>query len=146
MGPKIIPGYGAHGDSHPALYEGNHRDYYLSLLPVFVPLSLFIVPNIYFQGDPILSPKVFYPLLGVYYTLKSTHFQKGLERTKKVERRKWSQGEEMYETQKNIWKNRMQRFMKTYRNKEGVLGQTFSICRGISKLRELAGSVYVRQS
>ena len=34
--------------------------------------------------------------------------------------------------------------MKTYRNKEGVLGQTFSICRGMSKLRELAGSVYVR--
>jgi len=47
MGSNIIPGYDAHRDSHPALYEGNHRDYYFSLLHIFVPLSLFIVPNAY---------------------------------------------------------------------------------------------------
>ena len=63
MGPKIIPGYDAHRDSHPALYEGNHRDYHLSLLPIFVPLSLFTVPKSYSWGDPILSPKVLHPLL-----------------------------------------------------------------------------------
>ena len=74
MGPKIIPGYGSHGDSHSAFYEDNHRDYYLSLLPVFMPLSLFTVPDAYFWRDPILSPKVLYPLLRVYQTLKSTYF------------------------------------------------------------------------
>ena len=73
MGPKIIPGYSAHGDPHPTLYEGNHWDYYLSLLPVFMPLSLFTVPDAYAWRDPILSPKVLYPLLRVYQTLKSTH-------------------------------------------------------------------------
>ena len=74
MGPKIIPGYGAYEDFHPALYEGNHQDYYLSLLSVFAPLSLFIVPNAYSWRDPILSPKFLYSFLGVYQTLKSTHF------------------------------------------------------------------------
>jgi len=66
MGPKIIPGYSTHGDSHPALYEGNHRDYYLLDLPIFVPLILFAVPNAYSWGDPVSSPEVFYPLLRVY--------------------------------------------------------------------------------
>ena len=74
MGPKIIPGYGAHGDSHPTLYECNYRDYYLSLLLVFMPLLLFIAPNAYSWRDPILSPKVLYSLLKIYQTLKSTHF------------------------------------------------------------------------
>ena len=66
MGPKIIPGYGANRDSHPALYEGNHRDHYFSLLPVSVPLPLFTIPNTYSWKDPILSPKALYSLLGVY--------------------------------------------------------------------------------
>ena len=66
MGPKMIPGYGTHRDPHSTLYEGNHRDYYLSFLPVFVLLSLFTVPNAYSWGNPILSPKVSYPLLRVY--------------------------------------------------------------------------------
>ena len=74
MGPKIILGYGTYGDSHPALYEGNHRDYHLSLLLVFMPLPLFTIPNAYSWRDPILSPKVLYSLLRVYQTLKSTHF------------------------------------------------------------------------
>ena len=74
MGPKIIPGYSTHGDSHPALYESNHRDYCLPNLPIFVPLILFAVPNAYSWGNPILSPKVSYSLLKIYQTLKSTHF------------------------------------------------------------------------
>ena len=74
MGPKIIPGYGAHGDSHPALYEGNHRDHHLSLLPVFVPLPLFTVPNSYLWWNPIQSSKALYPLLRVYQAFESTHF------------------------------------------------------------------------
>ena len=45
MGPKVIPGYSIHGNSHPSLYEGNHWDHNFSLLPFFVPLSLLIVPN-----------------------------------------------------------------------------------------------------
>ena len=35
----------------------------------------------------------------------------------------------MYEKQKNIWKIRVTRFVNTYRNKEGLLGQTLDICR-----------------
>ena len=66
MGPKIIPSYSAHEDSHLALYEGNHQDYYFPDLPIFMPLTLFVVPNAYSWGDPVSSPKVFYPLLGVY--------------------------------------------------------------------------------
>ena len=33
--------------------------------------------------------------------------------------------------------------MKTYRNKEDVLRQTFGICRGTSKLGKFANSVYM---
>ena len=80
MSPKIIPGYGAYGDSHPALYEDNYRDHYLSLLPIFVPLLLFTISHTHSRRDPILSPKVLYPLLGVYQTLESTHFWKGGEK------------------------------------------------------------------
>ena len=73
MSPKIIAGYGAYGDSHPALYEGNYWDHYLSLWPIFVPLPFFTVPNAYSWKDPILSPKALYSLLRVYQTLESTH-------------------------------------------------------------------------
>ena len=38
----------------------------------------------------------------------------------------------------------MQRFVKTYRNKESVLEQAFSICRGTSKLGKMVGLVNVR--
>ena len=66
MGPNVIPSNGAHGDFHPTFYEGNHGDYYLSLLPIFMSLPLFTVPNAYFCKNPVTSPKVLYPLLGVY--------------------------------------------------------------------------------
>ena len=65
MGLKVIPGNGAYGDSYPAFYEGNHGDYYLSLSPIFMPLPFFAVPNAYSWGNPVTSPKVLYPLLGV---------------------------------------------------------------------------------
>ena len=58
MGSNIILGYDAHRDSHPALYEGNHRDYYFSLLPVSVPLPLFTIPNTYPWRNPILGSEV----------------------------------------------------------------------------------------
>ena len=74
MGPKVVPGDSPHRDSHPPFYEGNHWDYYFSLLPIFVPLSLCAIPNAYSLRDPILNPKVLYSLFGVYQTFESTHF------------------------------------------------------------------------
>ena len=74
MSSKVVPIDGTHGNSHPNLYEGNHWDYYFSLLPIFMPLPLFTVPNAYFLRDPILSFKAHYSLLKVYKTLESTHF------------------------------------------------------------------------
>ena len=74
MGPKVVPGNSTHKDCHPSFYEGNHRDYYLSLLPVFVSLPLFTIPNAYSWRDSIPSPKALYSLLGVHQTLESTHF------------------------------------------------------------------------
>ena len=52
MGSKVVLSNYTHGDSHPSFYKGNHRDNYLSLLPIFVPLTLFIVPNAYSWRDP----------------------------------------------------------------------------------------------
>ena len=98
MDPKIIFSYSAHGDSHPALNEGNHHHYYLSLLPVFLPLPLFTVLNAYSLRDPILSPKVLYSLLGVYQALKSTHFYKGLGELERL------RGENGVEERKSIEK------------------------------------------
>ena len=77
MRPKIISSNDTHGNPHPTIYKGNNWDYHLSLLPVFVPLPLFTVPNAYCWRDPILSPKVLYSLLEVYQTFESTHFWKG---------------------------------------------------------------------
>ena len=74
MGPKIVPSNSTHRDCHPFFFEGNHQDYDLSPLPVFVPLSLFTIPNAYSWRDPILSLKALYSLIGVYQTLKSTNF------------------------------------------------------------------------
>ena len=45
MRPKVIPGYDAHENSHPALYEGNHRDYHFSILPFLMPFSLQYLMN-----------------------------------------------------------------------------------------------------
>ena len=73
MGLKVVPDNNTPRDCHPSFYEGNHRDYYLSLLPVFMSLPLFTVRNSYSWSDPILSPKAFNSLLGVYQTLESTH-------------------------------------------------------------------------
>ena len=73
MSPKIVSSNSTYRDCHPSFYEGNHRDYDLSLLPVFMPLPLFTVRNSYSWSDPILSPQAFYSLLGVYQTLESTH-------------------------------------------------------------------------
>ena len=47
MGSKVVFGNGTNRDCHPFFYEVNHQDYYLSLLPVFVPLTLFTISNAY---------------------------------------------------------------------------------------------------
>ena len=143
MGLKVVPSDSTYRDCHPFFYEGNHRDYYLSFLLAFVLLPLFTISNAYSWRDLIPSFEVLYSLLGVYQTLKSINFQKGLGKNKKIERRKWSQKEEKYREKKNIWKNKVQRFVKTYRKKESILRQAFGICSGTSKLGKLAGSVYV---
>ena len=92
MSPKVVSSDATHRDLHPSFYEGNHRDHYLSLLPVFMPLSFLTVPHTYSRRDPILGPKVFHFLLGLYQTLKSTHFRKGKEKLRRL--RKESEGEE----------------------------------------------------
>ena len=69
MSSKVVSSDSTHGDFHPFFYEGNHRDYYLPDLPILVPLTLTTVPNAYSWRDPILSPNVLYPLLGVYKLL-----------------------------------------------------------------------------
>ena len=79
MGPKVVSGNNTHRDCHPSFYEDNYRDYYLSLLPVFVPLTHFTISNAYSWRDSILSPKTLYSLLEVYETLKATHLKKGLK-------------------------------------------------------------------
>ena len=84
MGHKIVSSNGTYTDSHPFFYEGNHWDYYFSLLPIFEPLPLFTVPHIYYRMDPILGTKVLYSLLGVYQTLESTHFWKGGEKLRRL--------------------------------------------------------------
>ena len=81
MSSKVVSSDSTHRDFHPSLYEGNHQDYYLPDLPILMPLAFTTVLNASSWGDPITSPKVFYPLLGVYWTLKFTHFCKGLEGT-----------------------------------------------------------------
>ena len=58
MGAKVIPSDCAHRDSHPSFYKGNYWDYYLSLLPLLMPLLFFTVPNAYSRRDPILNSKV----------------------------------------------------------------------------------------
>ena len=73
MRPKVVPSNSTHRDSHPSFYKGNHRDYYLSLLLVFVLLPLFTVPNSYPWRDPVQSSKALYSLLRVYQTFESTH-------------------------------------------------------------------------
>ena len=34
MGAKVVPCNPTHGDGHPPIYEGNHRDDHLSYFPV----------------------------------------------------------------------------------------------------------------
>ena len=48
MSNKVVPSHSTHGDSHPSLYKGNHRDYYFSLLPQGMPLPPTTIPN----GNP----------------------------------------------------------------------------------------------
>ena len=103
MGPKIVSSNSTHRDPYPSFYEGNHWDYYFSLLPIFVPLPLFIVPYTYFRRDPILGLKILYSFLGVYQTLESTHFWKGGEKLRRL--RKENGGEE----------ERMQKKRRVYR-------------------------------
>ena len=146
MGPKVVLSNDTHGNPHPTLYKGNYWDHHFSLLPVFVPLPLFIVPNAHSWKDPILNPKVFYSLLKVYQTLESTHFQEGLGELKKIEKRKWSRGGEKYKEKKSIWKKKCKRFVKTYRKKGSILGQAFCIREGTNELGKLADSVYVCQN
>ena len=74
MSLKVISSDSTHRDFHPSFYEGNHEDHYLSLLLVFMPLSLPTVPNTYSWRNPIQSSKVLYPLLKVYQAFESTYF------------------------------------------------------------------------
>ena len=48
----------------------------------------------------------------------------------------------MYKELMNVQKNKVQRFVKTYRNKGCLLEQAFSICRSTREMGELTGSVY----
>ena len=73
MSPKVVLSDGAHGDSHPTFYKGNHWDYHFSLLPFLVPFSFLIIPNEDSWWDSILSFKAFYILCRVYQVGKSTH-------------------------------------------------------------------------
>ena len=66
MGYQIIPSDSAHEDSYRSLYEGNHGDYYFSLLPFSVPLPLFTVPIRNPLGNSVLSLKTLYNFRGVY--------------------------------------------------------------------------------
>ena len=81
MSSKVVSSDSARGDLHHSFYEGNHWNHYLSLLPICMPLCLLTIPKTYSWMDPILSPNVLYPLLGVYQTLKSTHSLKGSKKT-----------------------------------------------------------------
>ena len=73
MSPEVIPSDHTHWDSHPSLYEGNHPDYYFSLLPIGVPIPFLTIPNGDSWWDPILSFKALYILHGVYQVSESTH-------------------------------------------------------------------------
>ena len=79
MSPKVISSDSTHRDFHPSFYEGSYQDHYLSLLPVFMLVSLPKVPNTYSWRDPIQSSKALYPLLRFYQVFESTHFWKGWE-------------------------------------------------------------------
>ena len=60
MSYQVIPSDSAYGDSHPSLYESNHRDYNFSLIPLGIPIPLFIVPNGNPLWDSILSFEALY--------------------------------------------------------------------------------------
>ena len=97
MGHKIVSSNSTHRDPHPSFYEGNHWDYYFSLLPIFVPLTLVTVSYTYSKRDPILGPKALYSLLGVSQTLESTHFWKGGEKLRRLRK---ENGDEEERTQR----------------------------------------------
>ena len=75
MGYQVIPSDSTHKDSYPSLYEANHGDYYLSFLPLSVPLSLFTVPNGNPLGNSVLSLKALYTFWGVYQVSESTYMK-----------------------------------------------------------------------
>ena len=66
MSPKVISSDSTYRDFHPSFYEDSYRDHYLSLLPVFMLLTFFAIPNTYTWRDPILNLKILNPLLKVY--------------------------------------------------------------------------------
>ena len=99
MSPKIVSSNCTHRDCHPSIYEGDHRDYYLTLLPFLKPLSFLTVPNVYVWWDPVLSPKGCYSPLRVYQAFESTHvFKKGWKRIEErvMPRRKETQRKGKY--------------------------------------------------
>ena len=58
MSPKVVLGDSAHGDSHPSLYKGNHRDYHFSLLPFLVSFPFGTIYDKHSRWNAILSSKV----------------------------------------------------------------------------------------
>ena len=63
--PKEVPSEGTHRNSHPSLYESNHRDNHLSCFPLIIPFPLGSISNAHVGGNVVLSPKILHPLLGV---------------------------------------------------------------------------------
>ena len=80
----LIPNDCAYGDSHPSLYEGNHRDYHFPLLPLSMSIPFFTVSNEDSWGDSILSFKALYTLCRVYQVSESTHEGEMVEGKKKT--------------------------------------------------------------
>ena len=93
MGHQVIPSDSTHGDSHPPLYEGNYKDYHFSLLPLCIPVPLFIVPNGNPLWDSILSFKALYTLWGVYQVSKSAHLSEIVEGERRVKGSQRGRGE-----------------------------------------------------
>ena len=136
MSLQVIFSDSTHRDFHPS-YEGNHQDHNLSLLPIFMPLSLPTVPNTYSLRDPIQSSKALYPLLRVYQAFESTHFWKGLKGLRRL--READKAEEKRSTKKikKYAKNKVQKFINTYRKEKSILGQASKIWKGNSEWGEV---------
>ena len=139
MSFKVVSSDSTHGDFHPSFYESNHQDHYLLDLPILMLLTLITISNSYSWRDIITSPKGFYPFLGIYQILKSTHFQKRLGKLKRLKKKEC-------EEKRRMQKLKEQKFKKTYGESKGVLGRVLSICKGSGRLKKRVGSTYECQN